>query len=236
MNKYFNLQKYWNYVKQILSKNYKVSYSQCGEDLIIDTYFHKTKGFYIDVGANDPIKLNNTFFFYKKGWRGINIEPNMVLIKKIRKKRPKDINLNIGCGSKSGSLDFYVINPNTLSTCSLSTAKDYEKQGYKIIYKTKITIKTLKEIIDRYAENTEIDILSIDTEGTDLDVLKGNDWEKFRPKLVVIETLEYKRNGSAKTLNNIYDKYFIEIGYDKLSDTYINTIYVDSKNNNLKKQ
>src|SRR3989344_293995 len=69
------------------------SYSQQGEDLIIDKLLvGKKKGFYVDVGAHDPVRFSNTKRFYDKGWSGINIDPNPWLIKKFQKQRDRDIN------------------------------------------------------------------------------------------------------------------------------------------------
>src|SRR5215211_2513715 len=99
----------------------KISYSQCGEDLLIQYLFNLRgipKPSYIDIGANDPFFLSNTAIFYKKGCRGINIEANPLLIKNFKLHRPEDINLNIGVGPKDDELNFFIINHPTLSTFS----------------------------------------------------------------------------------------------------------------------
>ncbi len=200
--------------------------SQCGEDLIIESMLPAKKdGFFVDVGANHPIKYSNTFLFYCKGWRGLNIEPDPSRLPWFKLFRHRDINLNIGVGLESGELIFNVFNENTLSTFDEASAKEFEKIGHKINKKIVVPIRPLKTILEQYAANQEIDLLSIDTEGFDLLVLKSNDWDKFRPTFVILETLEYRAGDTGKKLNDIFDPYMAEIGYGKVADTHINTIY-----------
>ena len=164
------------------------SYSQYGEDVIIDKLLHYPQnGFYIDVGANDPDILNNTKRFYKRGWSGINIEPDVNKFKKIKKYRKRDINLCCGVGSKNDQLIFYKMSHDTISTFSEATARQSEKDGYKVLQKIPFKIITLKDICDSYIKDKKIDFMSIDTEGYDMEVLKGNDWNRYRPKLICIE-------------------------------------------------
>src|SRR5512138_2270277 len=110
------------------------SYSQKGEDLVIDKVLGKKKnGFYIDVGANDPVLISNTYRFYKKGWTGINIEPNPLLFKKLAAARNRDINLNIGIAEDKGEMTFFSFFPNTQSTFSEQQAEEYLNQGYPLL-------------------------------------------------------------------------------------------------------
>lgn len=200
--------------------------SQCGEDLIIESIIpFKKDGFYIDIGANHPIKYSNTFLFHKKGWRGINIEPNPDIIKKFNIYRKKDINLNVGVGSEAGDLDFYVFDENTLSTFDKLSVDEFSKIGHKVVKTIKVPILTLKDILEKHCPGKDIDILSIDTEGYDLEILKSNDWQKFRPRFVIVETLEYRKDGEGKKLNDIFDPFMTNLNYNKVADTHINTIY-----------
>lgn len=200
--------------------------SQCGEDFIIETLIpHKRNGFYIDVGANHPIKFNNTFLFYKKGWSGINIEPNNSRMWLFNFFRRRDINLNIGIGKEKSEIDFYIFKESTLSTFEKSASEEYQKMGHSLKNILKIQILPLKEILEKYASQIEIDILSIDTEGFDMEVLESNDWGQFRPRFLIIETLEYRNDGTGKKLNEQFDPYMEKIGYKKIGETYINSIY-----------
>lgn len=204
------------------------TYSQCGEDLLIRNFSKgKAKGFYVDVGANDPVLNNNTYLFYKSGWSGINIEPNFRLWRRIRAVRPRDITLNIGCAESAGSLKFYEFRPSGLSTFSEEVARENEKYGHRIKSVAEVQVKTLREVLTGYAQDKEIDFLTVDTEGYDLNVLEGNDWQQFRPKLVILETLEYRGDGSGKRLGPVYDPFMKQLGYEKISDNYLNTVYIE---------
>ncbi len=230
MKKYFKISNYLNYFKCKLFgfMGCQETYSQTGEDLILNVLFKgKNDGFYVDIGANDPKKINNTFLFYQRGWSGVNIEPNSRKIDLFKKKRKRDLNLNFGIGTSNGELDFYMFNADTLSTFSKEVADDYIKMGHKILDVKKVEILSLKFIFDKYLNGKNIDFLSVDTEGNDLDVLKSNDWVKYRPNFLIVETLEYKEDYSAKKLNDLYDPYLSDLGYGKIAETYINTIYYD---------
>jgi len=204
----------------------KLVCSQYGEDLIIESLLPQKKdGFYIDIGANHPIKYSNTFLFYRKGWKGINVEPNPSRIWLFNIFRKRDLNLNIGIGKNKSEINFYIFKESTLSTFDKIASEEYKSMGHPIKKVIKIPITPLSEIIEKHANQKEIDILSIDTEGYDMEVLESNDWNKFRPRFLIIETLEYKKDGAGKKLNNIFDPYTEKIGYRKIADTYINTIY-----------
>lgn len=210
----------------------KRSYSQCGEDLLIDSFLkHKETGFYVDIGANDHIDLSNTYKFYSRGWTGIQIEPNYKNIKHFKKYRPNTISLNIGVGNKKNT-KFFIFESSVLSTFSEEEAKKHENLGHKIIETTNVQILPLKDIFKEHLNNKHIDFMSIDTEGYDLEVLKTNDWVLYRPSFIIVETAEYVGKRFGQKLNEIYDHYMEGIGYEKVADTFVNTIYRD-KNNKL---
>ncbi len=199
------------------------SYSQTWEDLILKHLITKDHWFYIDIWANKPIQWNNTYWFYKKGWSGINIEPNKKLIRLFNKKRSRDMNLQIGAWP-TWELEFFSIEPDTLSTFDKKTAQLYQSMWHIIKEIYKVPIVSLEEIMSKYA-NQHVDILSVDVEWYDLEVLQSNNREKYKPSYVILETLEYKKDGTWKKLNDMYDPLFSKWWYEKIADTYINTIY-----------
>jgi len=200
--------------------------SQGGEDLIIESLLpFKRDGFYVDIGANHPIRYSNTLLFKNKGWQGINIEPNPERMRLFKLLRRRDINLNIGIGPAAATLDFYVFNEHTLSTFDSRSAEEFQKIGHQVKKIIKVPVAPLKDILEKYCPDREIDLFSIDTEGYDLEVLKSNDWHKFRPRFIILETLEYRQNGEEKKLNDIFDPFLAAVGYKSIADTYINTIY-----------
>jgi FkbM family methyltransferase len=202
------------------------SYSQFGEDLEIERLLGgKKEGFYVDVGANDPDIISNTKRFYKKGWKGINIEPNSANFKKFVLKRPRDINLNIGIGPAPGDMDFYLFDPHELSTFSGQEAQKYENMGYRLVEKKKVRVEPLFAVLERHAAEKGIDFLSVDAEGFDLEVLKSGDWIKFRPKIVCVEIAEH---GTGRRREEI-ERFLVERGYSLAKFNGLNGIYVDSR-------
>ena len=153
------------------------------EDYILSLVFaDKKQGFYVDVGAAHPKSGSVTYFFYNKGWNGINIEPIKSLYDKLGHDRPRDINYNIGISEKSGTLDFFLSNEDSGLS---SFANENNANSYKM------SVRTLTEILE---ENhvTDIDFLKIDVEGFEQNVLAGTDLTKYRPKVILLEALEPK--------------------------------------------
>lgn len=171
------------------------SYSQEGEDIILSYIFieKKTAGFYVDVGAHRPKRFSNTYFFYKKGWRGINIDAMPGSKKLFTKIRPRDINLEIAISDKKQEVTYYMFNDSALNGFSKELSAEINSKGkYRIIDEIKMETSTLKDVLDTYLpENIEIDFLSVDVEGLDLQVLKSNDWNKYKPKVVLVESLDF---------------------------------------------
>lgn len=227
MNKYLNPKKYFYFLKNkvVFSKK---SYSQAGEDLILDFLLNeKRNGFYVDVGAHHPFKLSNTYFFYKKrGWRGINIEPSENNFKLFKLARKNDTNLNIGIGNTEDKRQFFVFKESTLSTFSSENAEKYQKMGHVLVDKIPLTILPLSHVLEKYCGSKEIDFITVDTEGYDLEVLKSNNWKRFRPRFIIVETVEYKKGDFGEKIENKFSEFMKEIKYKKIADTYINTIYV----------
>lgn len=202
------------------------SYSQKGEDLIIDKLLgHKKKGFYVDVGAYDPYRFSNTKRFYQRGWRGINFEPNFTAYQKFLRARPRDINLNLGILEKPGKWTFYQFFPETLSTFSKKEALKYEEKGFKIIGRLKVEVDTLNNILSKFCRNKPIDFFSIDAEGFDLAVLKSNNWKKYKPSVICIESVGEKKESQ----NHKKEKYLNDLGYQKFSDNGLNGIYLQKE-------
>lgn len=166
------------------------SYSQEGEDIVLKRIFsNQTNGFYIDVGAHHPMRFSNTYLFYKKKWKGINIDALPGSMKLFNKLRPRDLNLELGVGKKEKVLNYYMFNEPALNSFSkeLSEKRDRAKDPYFIKNIIKVEVKPLNKILDEHLTSREIDFLNVDVEGLDLDVLKSNDWLKYRPKFVLVE-------------------------------------------------
>jgi len=164
-----------------------ISYAQNFEDVMLERVFQEqSTGFYIDVGAWDDVTDSVTKHFYEKGWHGINVEPTPSYFEKYQQSRDRDINLNIALLDKLGSGTLTTI-PNTgLSTFNSDHASEHRAKGFHA-QERQVEVRTLEEICDQYAKNTQIDFLKVDTEGTELQVLQGGNWKHFRPRVLIVE-------------------------------------------------
>ena len=165
-----------------------ISYAQNFEDVMLwRALKHVEIGFYIDVGANDPVQDSVTKAFYDYGWRGINIEPVPQWFEKIVPERPRDINLQVAAGNQTGELVLYELPDTGLSTFDLSIAEKHEaERGYQKIERT-VPVKTLTEIC-RDIHLSPIHFLKIDVEGAEKQVLEGVDFSIIRPWIILVES------------------------------------------------
>lgn len=228
-----NIKNYIDHFTYLKGKRFRRSYAQVGEDLIID-YALKELGIqkptYLDIGVYDPTYSNNTYFFYLNGGRGVCIEPNPDMFRLIQKKRPKDISLNVGISSvANSSADYYVMTSKFLNTFSKEEAEQCANNKtlqtpQKIEQVIKIPLITINSILEEcFPEG--VDILSVDTEGYDLGILKSLDFVKYHPKVIVVETLRHDENGNLQKSPEI--NAFVEAqGYSFYADTRVNTIFV----------
>jgi len=210
----------------------KVSYSQCGEDLIVDfllTWILKIeKPTYMDIGAHHPWSMNNTMLFYKRGLTGINIEPDPALFANFLKYRNKDININKGIGihQKREVADFYIMSYPALNTFSKEEAEKIDAAGnVKIDTIKQVELININELLSKHYSNRALDFLSIDVEGLDLGILKNIEFEKFKINVICVETVEYLNGNNAEKKNSIKEFLFSK-GYKAYADTSINTIFV----------
>jgi FkbM family methyltransferase len=171
----------------------RLSYSQEGEDLILARIFDVwgiKNGFFIDVGAHHPFRFSNTYYFYKRGWTGINIDACPGTMKLFRFLRPRDITIECGVGSKEGILTYYSFNEPALNTFSEVEAQNKKSSRYKVINQIQIPVVTLKRLLDENLPlGKKIDFMSIDVEGFDHEVICSNDWRKYRPTIIALELL-----------------------------------------------
>lgn len=206
----------------------KRSFSQCGEDLIID-YIFRLRGIshptFLDIGAHHPWFINNTAIFYLRGCRGVNIEPNPTLYKRFTEERNDDINLNIGIADGEGEMDFYIMGDNTLSTMSSEELDHLLKCGHSILDIITIKTRTVNGVLDDFCNGIFPDLLTLDTEGYDLNILESIDYNKNYPKVICVESVEYSTTGSgAKQVELI--NYVVNNGYYLYADTNLNSILV----------
>jgi FkbM family methyltransferase len=165
-----------------------ISYAQNFEDVILArVYSSRTDGFYVDVGAGDPVNLSVTKWFYDLGWSGINIEPNRSLFKKLSADRSRDVNLECGAGASRKHAQFMEMPIPELSSFDSGVQASAREQKIFGTIRT-IHVVPLTEILDQYADERHIDFLKVDVEGWEREVLCGLDLEKYRPTVILVES------------------------------------------------
>ena len=201
-----------------------IFYSQEGEDLILNRIFNdKNNGFYVDVGAHHPVRFSNTFFFYKKGWNGINIDAMPGSMKYFNKYRPRDINIEMGVGIEKNKSIFYQFNDPALNTFDSKEALLKQNYSYKLEKKVYLYQDRLENILDQHLpKNQIIDFLTIDVEGKDKEVLLSNNWNKYRPNYVLVETL---RSNLLDLKDNEVVKFLTNIDYEIIAKLYNTSIF-----------
>lgn len=207
--------------RQLLKQNYAYSsFAQVGEDMILDRYFgEKKSGFYVDIGANHPYIYSNTYKFYLKGWRGINVDANPGTKKLFDSLRPRDINIQTGVSLTPGELDFYTFENNVFNTFDKQTAEGHCKEfSLSVKEITRVRTTTLADILNTHLPPSQkIDFMSIDVEGLDMEVLRSNDWQKYKPEVLVVECVydDYEDIQSMETV-----KYLKQLGYSFFAKTF----------------
>ena len=163
-----------------------ISYAQNYEDVMLwRALKHINQGFYVDVGAYDPIIHSVTQAFYERGWRGINIEPVSLCHERLCAARPFDINLLLAVADTEGAVIFYEIPETGLSTLDVEAAQKYRAAGWTVTEK-KLPVLTLDQILEKYVKGP-IHFLKIDVEGGEKNALNGLNLSRWRPWILVVE-------------------------------------------------
>jgi len=219
------------FIFRFINPSWNVSYSQAGEDAVIDFLFTelglKTPT-YLELGVHSPDMGNNTYRFYLRRARGVLVEADKTLIPSIKAKRPEDIILNVGVGvSDMDAMDFFIFDVQGLNTFSKEEAYKRNEGKYKIKEIVKVPMVSINRIIE---ENFKVvpDFLSIDIEGLDLPVLKTLDFERFPIPVICAETCLYSENHIRPRDKSIAE-FMLSKGYFIYADTYINTFFVNEK-------
>lgn len=168
-----------------------ISYAQNAEDVLLSRLFAPGRpGFYIDVGANDPVVDSVTKHFYDLGWRGINIEPSSRPFERLLEQRDRDVNLNVGLSDKEGSLSFYEFPPQLPGSSTFEHGQaEWHHEGGRPYETREVPVTTLARVCEEHVTGA-IDFLTIDTEGHERQVLEGGDWMRWRPRVVVVEATQ----------------------------------------------
>ena len=181
----------WARLKANLYPSFYHSHSQFGEDMVVRFLTNDIKkGFYVDIGAHHPVYYSNTNHFYCKGWQGINIDgtPGTMDIFNVLRSRDINLELLLSPENKEESVEFYMFDQPALNTFDKEMVDKALANGTRLIEKKTMKTKTLVEVLDSYLpKGTNIDLMSIDVEGLDEAILMSNDWEAYKPKILIFE-------------------------------------------------
>ena len=203
-------------------------FASSGLDNKLSKYLNYKSGFYVELGAHDGIFSSNTYFLQKKmNWTGLLIEPSLDLFFKCVNNRGNlNIVLNYACvpfGYKKKFVEMIYSGAMTVQKNKNSDIKDtvlHAKQGMKFVknYNQLIEFcaraKTLNEILTDNNIRKKIDFLSLDTEGVELEVLKGLDFDEFKFKYILVESRDIDRIVNFfKTKQYVLEEQLTEIDF-----------------------
>lgn len=218
---------YSRFTEKFEMEGLTMSYSMCGEDLFLKRIFGKNKrsGFYVDIGCNNPIQKSNTFKLYLKGWNGICADGNAQLIRKFRKIRKRDICLEAIVSDQCREMVFYQDDADhEYSSVDPDLGSQLKAHG-KTLREVKMVSTTLENIFDQHLASRKIDLLCIDVEHHDLEVLRGNNFEKYRPVIICIEF-----DGSLSELpDSELNTFLTGVNYEVLAFCSPNAYYADHR-------
>jgi FkbM family methyltransferase len=203
-----------------------ISYAQNFEDVLLQRVFSETaSGFYIDIGAFDPVIGSVTKAFYDRGWRGINIEPGLIF-EKLLAERPRDINLQLAVWDKAGELSFFEDQAD-LGTSRVVGEQPDEDAGTG---ERLVPCDMLDNIVRTHAADEVINFLKIDAEGSESRIIRSTDWTRLRPQIVLVEATAPWSN---TLVNQDWEPILLEKGFTRAYFDGINVFYVRNEDADL---
>jgi FkbM family methyltransferase len=207
-----------------------VSYAQNFEDVMLwRALKHLETGFYLDIGAQDPIVDSVSRGFYEKGWRGVHLEPTSEYAAKLRENRPDEVVLQNAVGDGSGSIRFFEFSETGLSTGNATIAAEHTARGLQY-RETKVDLISLDMLFERF-ENKQIHWMKIDVEGMEDAVLASWSENSTRPWIVVIESTEPLSPERAETA---WKHHLADRGYEICYFDGLNSYFVSNEHQELK--
>lgn len=207
-----------------------ISFSQEGEDLLLLQVFSGVSaGFYVDVGAHHPRRFSNTHLLYLQGWRGINIDATEECIELFRGARTRDLNLVAAIADDRRWCELHVFDEPALNTLNESLSESRQSEGaYRLVSRRMIETVRLRDLLAAHLPyGQRIDLLTVDVEGMDLEVLRSNDWEAYRPLIVMAEQLSSQ--GLDKLHADSIFRFLSDQGYVCVAATLRTMIFKDER-------
>ena len=195
-----------------------ISYAQNLEDVVLGRALvdvEATTGFWIDVGAADPVLDSVTKHFSDLGWRGVNVEPLPSRLARLRQHRTRDVNLGVVLGDRAGPTTLvHVHDADGLSSVDANRIAELRRESH-VVTELDVEQVTLAELCAAQAPST-IHFLKIDVEGHERAVVAGGDWDRHRPWIVVAED-----NRSSE-----WEPLLRDVGYRRTLDDGLNLFFV----------
>lgn len=211
----------------------KKSYSQAGEDAIL-MYLFVMLGIplsectYLDLGANHPCEMSNTWFFYQQGASGILVDANPKLAAELQQERPRDRVVNACVGPVSGeTLDFHVLSADGLSAPGDVTEVLRANPAVRVLKTIPMQTVSVNDLIQQLGGAPRI--LNLDIEGMEMEILRSIDFESYRPTVMIVEMIPYSRQLVVGQKNEGILQFMQQQGYVEYAFTGINSIFLDKQ-------
>jgi hypothetical protein len=179
------------------------------------------------VGSGRPISGSNSYYFYKKGWDGVLIDPIRRNERLSRFLRPRDQFHRVLVGAQ-GNVTFYETYPYEYSTTSSEVFKNLLESGLVVLrHQTQLKVRPLSDFNVEILDN-EPSFLSKDAEGADFEVLQSNNWSKYKPRVICIESPQDSDKNSQSIVDYLDQRGYQLVEQTQLSKVFVSKIYLQS--------
>lgn len=200
-----------------------ISYAQNFEDVMLwRALQHVGAGYYVDIGANDPVVDSVTRWFYEQGWSGLNIEPVPHWHGKLQADRPRDTNLQVAVSSSTGPMTLYDIPETGLATLDPAIAETHRQGGCQV-HAITVPVQALDDLLQQHAPGRDIHFLKIDVEGAEREVLQSASLQAARPWIILVEATAPR---SPVTNHHLWEDLLTTRGYQFAYFDGLNRFYV----------
>jgi FkbM family methyltransferase len=199
------------------------SFAQHGEDLQLIRLIRElgAKGPYLDIGANHPFKLSNTYLLYLSGWRGVCVDPLPRFKALFSRWRPQDRFVCTAIGETAGEIELHQMEWDPISTVDGVLAEQCMQRGFRRLRIIPVPVRTIDSVLEEAGVAAPLSFLSIDIEGHELPALRSMNLEKWQPAVICLEALT---QGGSRNLAAV--QHLQAHGYRVHSDLGLNVILV----------
>ena len=212
--------------RRLFDRHCQPSYSQTGEDRLIDFYLSSYSGpqFYVDIGCHTPTAMSNTMRLYRQGWHGLCIDGNPDLISEYRRVRPRDISICACVSNEEVETTFTIPDTPAMSTLSKQFVEE-RLQGASTLQERIVKTQTAQSLFTQHDVPNEFALLTIDVEGHDFEVLTSFDLRSHLPFLIVIE-IHGLEPFTSESAEHPICKYLSKHGYQVVAYSSMNAYFI----------